>query len=95
MFFKGFFFSLLSFIVIVGVTACIGRLERHIARRILWLILLIIGIILLFTALWISSFWLSIIFCTAAITFLYAASQLRQTALCRCPPNRFGRPGRR
>lgn len=68
MFFQGIFISILSFSIIIVCQPLISRAEFHFSHRI-WPAFLGLGVLLLLLSLWICYLWLSVIFCSAALTF--------------------------
>lgn len=82
MFFQGIFISILSFSIIIVCQPLISRAEFHFSHRI-WPAFLGLGILLLLLSLWICYLWLSVIFCSAALTFLFGAFQLKRITICR------------
>ena len=87
MFFKGFFISLISFLTILLFSSLISSAELRFWRLLLPC-LPVLGFLFLFVALWTSHLYITVIFCSAALTFFYAASRLKKR--CRCHP--AGRP---
>ena len=76
MFFKGLFISITSFSVIVGVSSLVGTLDFRFSRLV-WPLFPCAGILLLFAALWVSTLFLSVLLCSAALTFFLAACRLK------------------
>ena len=82
MFFQGFFLSLVSFGTILLLSSLISSAESHYFRLLLPC-LPFLGCLFLFVALWTSYLYVTVIFCSAAITFFYAASRLKKRCRCR------------
>lgn len=82
MFFRGLFLSLVSFFTIIGIISFITFAEHRLPRLLLPF-LPFFGILLFFIALWTHYLYITVIFCSAAITFFYAAHRLKRIGGCR------------
>lgn len=82
MFFKGLFLSFISFATILLLSSGISYAESRFFRLLLPC-LPFLGCLFLFVALWTSYLYVTVIFCSAAITFFYAASRLKKRCRCR------------
>lgn len=76
MHFQGIFYSVLSFTIVIVCQPVLVRAAFRFSGRI-WPLFLILGVILLLLALFAGCAWLSLLFCTAALTFIHGALQLK------------------
>lgn len=82
MYFQGIFISIVCFSAVVLCQPLLIRAEFYFASRI-WPVFFALGIILLLIALFTCYLWLSALFCSAALTFLYGALKLKQRTPCK------------